>query len=711
MAYTETYKVHFTNDQTQDVLATIYKKDGPVVSPVPEYMCASFELSDKSDGQTKYESTIITRELIMSIWTEDGDAITWETFITAEHDEWKIIVEVDAQTYFEGFITPDEGNALFQDKPYEVVIKATNGLSLLKGTELVDVDGNTFSGDHTLIKYIAGALNQSGLQFPIRVRCAYFNKQMNDKADGLNYDMFAQAKLNYRTFQENPTKFVSCYDALQFILDKFCRLEYWNGYWQIKCIGELQYTPLNDYYVDYDYRGDLPNGAIETENYAQVGKAVDIYPINEDQQVYSRFAIKSAKTIYNYETWPEIPTNNKFERGTQFDTGPQNDFQDMDGDGDTSEIIGTYKKYTIDNWTQGRINANDFPHPAMTAISEKFYRLSIYNTFGIEIERSIACETPNTVAGTQFWLRSEGMPVNFGDRVNVSFQKRFDNGGVTGAAGAALYIVSNDNSRAVTLSTSETIRGLKWVECLDPAFGMFGWLLMKYSAGQDSSQWNSVDVKSPVIPFDGTMYMVLACEYDPGTMGARQYWKDVTIEYIPFVAGGYVQVKGDYWIRAQNKVFPDVAADEVKISDSLKKIFKGALLVGSDLAEPTWYRYGVTIPPFSFPEVRAFKELLNIARFNHSYRRMYAIEGTFNGLNYSPQNNQLQKYPIGFHKRYRLVDISPNRDFVLVPPLKMDLIKGWTTMNLVEVINTANSEDGTQDGDTGSFNYIFNNNG
>src|SRR3954463_7809431 len=139
MAYTPTYKVHFTNEQTQDVLTTIYKKDGPVVSPIPEYMCSSLEISDKSEGQTKYESTIISRELTMAIWTEDGDEITWETFITAEHDEWKVIVLVDNQPYFEGFITPDEGNGPFQDKPYEVTIKATNGLSLLKGADLVDI--------------------------------------------------------------------------------------------------------------------------------------------------------------------------------------------------------------------------------------------------------------------------------------------------------------------------------------------------------------------------------------------------------------------------------------------------------------------------------------------------------------------------------------------------------------------------------------------
>jgi hypothetical protein len=710
MTYTPTYIIHFTNEQNQEVLATIYKKDGAVVSPVPEYMCSSLELSDKSDGQTKYESTIISRELTMSIWSELADEITWETFITAEHDEWKIIVLIDGMPYFEGFITPDEGNAPFQDKPYDVVIKATNGLSLLKGIDLVDVDGNYFSSDHTLIQYIAGALNQTGLQLPIRVRCAYFNKQMLDKADGLNNDMFGQAKLNYRTFQENPTMFVSCYDALLIILDKFCRLEYWNGYWQIKCIAELQYTPVADYYVDYADRGDLPNGAIETENHGQIGKAVDIYPINEDQQIYSRYAIKSAKTIFNYEIWLELPTNNKFERGTEFETGDQDDFQDFDGDGDYSEIIGTYKKSTIDSWTQGRVNILDFPNPTISTITEQFYRLSIYNQFGIEIERSITAETPPVVSDTQMWLRCMVIPVNFGDRINIGMQKRYDNnfvGSLSAAVAGALYIVSNDGSKVVTLRSSDST----WIDGTDPVFGLFGRLIISYATGQDSSKWTSLDVKSPIIPFDGNMYLALAAEPNSGTVGVRQYWKDINLEYIPFVAGGYVQVKGDYWIMSQNKVFPDVAKDEVKISDSQKKLFKGALLVGSDLAEPSWYRYGVTIPPFSFPEVRHFKHLLNQARFNHSYRRMYALEGTFNGLNFSPENNQLVKYPIGFHKRYRLLDISPNRDFVLVPPLKMDLIKGWVTMNLVEVINTADSEDGTREGDSTSFNYIFNTNG
>src|SRR5262245_51542713 len=105
MAYTETYTVNFKNEQSQEVVATIYKKDGPVVT-VQNYMAVAMELNDRSEGQTKYDSTIIARELTLTLWSEDGNDITWETFIADEHDTWMIVITVDNQLYFNGFITP-----------------------------------------------------------------------------------------------------------------------------------------------------------------------------------------------------------------------------------------------------------------------------------------------------------------------------------------------------------------------------------------------------------------------------------------------------------------------------------------------------------------------------------------------------------------------------------------------------------------------------
>jgi hypothetical protein len=73
-------------------------------------------------------------------------------------------------------------------------------------------------------------------------------------------------------------------------------------------------------------------------------------------------------------------------------------------------------------------------------------------------------------------------------------------------------------------------------------------------------------------------------------------------------------------------------------------------------------------------------------------------------LNWAPYNNNLKKRPVGFYWPYKMMDMSVQRDFILVPPLKMDLIRGWITANLVEVKKDSN--DGTEEG-TAEFKYRF----
>lgn len=701
MAYVPYYTAHFTNEQSQDVEVTISKRDGDPDTVVTNYEVTELVIEDKSEGQTKYDSTIITRELVLGIWTTAFDEITWETFVTAEHNEWFIEVKVDTLKYFEGFITPDEGNALFQDKPYEVKLVATNGLALLKGIPLVDVNGNQFDSEHKLIEYIAGALKQTGLSLQIRCACQYFNAQMNDKVDSLNNDMFGQTYLDYRTFQQDPAAFVSCYDALKIILDKFCRLEYWNGHWHIKSIAELQYLPSDvDYFVDYDADGANPIGAQELRNYAQIGKSVDIYPINEDQQIYSRFAIKSAKTQYNYVVWPELPKNNKFERGTAMPGGSGNVFEtDINGD-NTATQIGTYQDYTIEDWTLGSFNGSSISDitnlPALRPPIDTAYRRSSSNFFGIEFAREVIIEKST---GESQVLQSEGIPVYVGDKLRLTFDFKlsFNFNDQLNVAAAQVYIAPKGGGIKVWWRDGAGISNA-WRQAGAAAQAIF----MNYVDSSDKTKvYKSFTLESPPIPIEGTAYLQLVTAMDDN-LPNMAFFKNISFEYLPYITGGYIQVKGDYWNRTQNKVFPDVANDEVAISDSPKKAFKGALLASTgELTTQTWYRQGLA-------ETKHFKELLNIARYNHSYRRMYAVEGTFNGLNFSPENDQLNKSPIAFNKRYRLVDMTDQRDFVLVPPLKMDITKGWINASLVEIRKDADFDaDGTQAGDSAEFKYVF----
>lgn len=693
MAYTEAYTINFKNEQSQEVVATIYKKDGPVVT-VENYMATDMELNDRSDGQTKYDSTIIARELTLTLWSEDSDSITWETFIADEHDTWKIIITVDGQYYFHGFITPDEGNSPFQDKPYEVTFRATNGLALLKDTALVKIDGSSFTGSSKLIDYIAAALWQTGVDLPIRIYCNYFNKEeTRDRTAGLQYDMFGLFYLEYRTFLKDATNYVSCYDALMIILDKFCRLEYWNGMWLIKSIAELQYMPGNNYYTDYNSDGSVIGGTQDLTNHYQIGKAVDIYPINEDQQIYSRFALKTTKTTYNYTPWPEIPRNSKFERGDAIPGATGVVYQTDENGDDTTTAIGTYQDYTIPDWDFGTFN-----NPPLLPGIDSAWRRSSSNQYGVELNREIiiAKSTTNTQV-----LQSEGLPVYVGDRLNITFDFKlsFNFGAQLTIAVATVYIVPNTGGnyyfwRDGAGITNQWRRNGSAVESIN----------LDYIDGTDHTKiYKSVSLESQPIPVDGTLYIQLINVMDNNTPN-QAFFRNFEFEYKPFVAGGYIQVKGDKWTRSQNKNYPDVADDTVKISDAPKKMLQGALLLETgELTPPTWYRYGTTNPFESWH----FKYLLNLARYNHSYRRMYALDGSFNGLNCAAENDQLNKFPIRFDKRYRVVDMADPREFVLVPPLKMDLIKGWINASLVEVRLVSSGADGTQLADNTSFNYIF----
>lgn len=710
MAYTPYYTANFNNEQNLLVEVTISKKDGATVDVV-NLEVVDLTFTDNGETQDKLNWVIIRQlELVLAITA--GDPVTWETFVADDYTDWKITAMIDAMPYFEGWLMPDEGSAPFLDPPYDITIKATSGLALLKDKDLVDINGAKFNDDNSLISYIAGALKQTGLSLPIRTRCSYLYTSMLNFGDGLN--MFSQAYLNYGTMLNDATTFKSCYDALRVILGGFCVLEYWNGMWQITCLADRQYVPGDWFYVDYDANGENPVCAQELENYAQVGKAVDIYPINENQEISTHFAAREVKTKFTFETVPELPKNNKFERGTFLSEGDQPDEEDSDGDGNTSEIIGKYKLYTVDDWDIGQVDLFDAPGFTLSAPEGNTYIRRIYNNYGIETKREILMETPTSAGtGDEKWMRCKPIEVRIGDILRLRFSKRYDNditsGGDTFTIVARVYLVLPGGG-STYYSLTNVIDGIsgskgKWVlEAGTPP----NFISIDYAADQDSRKYSSIDVETIPVPANGTLYIALAGRPDPGTVGARQFFTDFNLEYLPFISNGYLQVKGSYWQRTQAKTYPDKVEQEVMISDTLKPVLKGTLRFVNDSVnvetDGNWYRFHSIATPNPDNEHRQFLELLSIGQFNDVHRRMYRISGDFDGLTYAPENDQLSKQPIGFHKKYRFVDMTSVHDFVLVPPLKMNVGRGWIEANFEEV--SAGDADGTTTG-TGTFNYQF----
>ena len=771
MAYNLKYTANFTNEQNQLVEVKLYQDGG--TGTVENYAVTSLRISANSEEQELY-SCIISKEIELGIWCEDSDSITWESFITSSFTEWKIIVTVDSINFFTGYLTPEESQGPLQDKPYEIILRGTDGLGLLKGYELKKTDGTNFNSTHFLKDYIAGALKKTGLDLDIKIySCLLWNSNIN-KSTGLQYDMFNQNLLNWRTFLKDSTTFESCYDTLLILLNGWCSIEQVNGAWQIMLLSERQYVPDVWYWVKYNSLGSVVTSGYDSTIQTSVGKVHDIYPINETQIISSRIPYKQTKTIYNYSQPVELIINssqqflggiisglsgtyntayyllywsrwqNAIYSKSAYSGAPDYINVELDEFGTQKDRyfalegdLSTFKFIQNDNndfW----VDANDKFDISITM------RMKLNVSLGSELLSSSGWSSTNwtgnwssgfshttgnisaltnSLAATSGYYykiaitvvsRSAGyFTVDFGGFKNENlFTTTTYEMKASSTGSLAIVPTSNFDGtigisiKRITISSGLCLRPILSIQKdFSPGNSTFDYYTLNSSgefindgdeyfaflnpATDDVTQWKTISLTDVKVPVSGVVKLNLyAWNVDAQNLA---HYKDIKITYKPEVRGSYNEVIGDYHLNAQTTNFADKLDQEVKISDSPKRILKGAMfgrISGNDyLIVNSWRRY---------PNVETlnFKQAVNYGRYNQAYRRFYRIEGDFTGIN-----------NLSFHKQYYFTDLPYPRAFVLIPSLEMDLMTGNFKAVFVEVVKDEN--DGTQTGTTDEFSYIF----
>lgn len=686
--YYLTYTAWFNNRTSNRVDINIYRKDiepDDVSEFAPEEITA-LTVGYPNGEESKYDC-LIGCECNIDLRVRDDSDINPETFITDYYDEWKVIVTCDTLTVFAGFIEPSEGSYRMKDRPIAIQIKCTDGLGLTKNVALTQADGSTLIGETlTLIEYVAGALKKTNLDLPIRVFCSIYESSMNDRGIDITADMFNQTKLEYRTFLSSPTAFENCYKALEIILTgEFC-LYQWNGYWVISSRTDMLNSigPVR-YFTDYDSDGAIIAGGHDIKSFIEVGKDEQQHPVSLDQLISYQVPAKSVLTKFNYEVWPEIPTNNKFERATVFETGTAYDDDDIDNDGDTSEVIGTYEKSIVESWSYGTLaGGSNYTLPIIpSSLPDRGYRKSVYNIFGTEISREIILHQESS--GIRYF-EALSIPVRAQDKIRISFDARKQN--VPGSAGTIEYALVHLYGPGQTNKTYSLKPDGKW------STGGFS-LQYFYDAAADAVDYVNVSVVSSPMPINGNLYI----RFDNIDINNDTMIRNFEFEYYPFVAGGYVQVKSDQWTTSQNANIKDVISDTVFISDSTRPVIKGTLLRtdGVTPTTPTWYRY-------PFAESKHYKEIINLTKYNHYYRRFRKITGSFKGIKSHSENFMGDFFPIGFHKHYVFINNDTTRYYVIVPPISINYVTGQWSGQAIECFKDGDFE---QVGDTHEFNFIF----
>jgi hypothetical protein len=649
-----------------------------------------FQKSHPNSEEDKF-SSIRGSEAIIRFVVQD-DSIGLDTFIGAD-DEWKVdYYKADMSvTNWQGFLVQDEHTRDMQDPPYIMELRAVDGIAWAKDESLVKPDGTEYRGLVFLLDIVGDILWRINPYLKLVTHVNVFHVSMDDRDIDPANDPWLQTKVEARTFRKDAISFEDSYTILEKILTAWgCELFQWNGAWHIVDLWDRMKGLTS--FTTYSYNLSSPTdahvrivdgGEINVEYLCKIAPANSllftgpVFPVHEDQQIGLKFAVKSVQLTYNYVPWPELPLNNKFDRGTLY-----------------LPYSGTdHTAYIPADWQHGKVDASTGLPFALTATTKIAYSLRSLDAFGTEIKREIIIETPSGYGVNQEdWFRSEGIPVTIDDKISISFQWRTAPNwpDINTPVPVHVYVVNSAGTTYYGLEEKPSADSHgKW-KLNDPA-GIYA-----ENPGGDWTVYGAYSSESQPIPVTGTLYIVFAGQRSSNT-SLLQYFSDFTFSYLPFVAGGYRQVEGDYNLIGQSATFKQKTTQEIFLSDSIHGVLRGAMYRFSNvdgwvLTTPGWYRYGVT-------ESRRFGEIQALKRFWHTYRAMQKIEGTFSGLIFFG----VTELPIGLLQLFDPEFMGQAKKYMLTSIDENHKSAEWKG-TLIEV---GTEDDAAITIDTNTFNYIF----
>jgi hypothetical protein len=223
-----------------------------------------------------------------------------------------------------------------------------------------------------------------------------------------------------------------------------------------------------------------------------------------------------------------------------------------------------------------------------------------------------------------------------------------------------------------------------------------------YANGESTTAWRNFEVDKNAagainkVPVSGSAFILLVG--GPIGGGTESWFKNVNVTILPYLQGSYVQLKGDFNFSSSAETIKQTMSEDVEISDSPKRYFKGALVqANGDVVVPTWHRKGIL-------EAQRFQQLMERLIFNNVYRQMQKIEGTFRGLTYTLPDFTVK--PSGYLNAYTFTQHPvPTKRFILTS-FERNYGTGKGRHVFVEVLEDENA-DPFINPETYLFQYIY----
>lgn len=742
MAYGTRFILSFSNELNELIDIYFDYKDyvGGIQNLTGDDDCLNIK---NTTGDEDKSAPILGTECYVKIWVKPEDGISIADFVVEQDDDIRVTVIFNSNTdlpVFTGFIIAEDNSEPMLDPPYTIQIRALDCIGLLKGVYLYDTNGNPFTGKMSIIGWLTQMLNATGQQLPLRT---YFNISHPSMLTGIN--PLEQIFIDVATFgnnsatafgDTNPADFNTGYDDYLTALTKIvtslrCKLFQENGFWHLVNMWEYL-NPSGYSYYEYTF-GDPVNGIIpfsvtntakNVDYTVSVGKKEIIQLVEEDGINYLKMATKSFEFTYSYDQSLNKINNQNLSQGAR-DASHDEQISSFVIDptlNNGHEILLNTQGFqaggfAANNGTGDPNSINNGPYPLLPATAPSFIR-EVFDPLGYTILRNLVMKDPGP--GINSILRCTKILIDVGDifQLSVTWRTRTAQTPNTGAPIGYALLTGDDGTFWAMRSIANNItpgNPTKWIQCNSNFRQLVGNPFtppMSTAPVLSTANWNNCGFNTDIMsgesyataPISGAIEIIFTCQAAPSGPGITEAWfKDITVTILPYLQGAFQQLKGDYNFSQTNKAILQTEAEDVAISDSPKRYFKGALMTsvtGLQLYTTQFFRIG-------YIESYRFTQLMQYIYYSHFFRQLYKIEGTLKGMSYLNPADMSRVFPIGLLHTYVFIDTrNPTKRFMCT-----SYEKNWNTGEwrgvFVETSKDVN-DIGLAIPDLFTFAYLFN---
>lgn len=286
---------------------------------------------------------------------------------TADEKEWR--VDISGGWKWSGFLIPDSCIEPFMSKPYDVSVRATDALGLLKDEPFQQIDATRYKGYYADKEILRICLEKTGLALSMYIGVNTYEGTM---AVGSQLSPMGQSYANTEPFLNEDGTAMDCYSIMESVLSRWgCRLHQFNGVWQIVNVMEQSLDVVNTF--SFNTSGGADGGQFALGNFVRVGgQNRAIKPVGDTS--FAK-AFKQSAAYYKYGYISNALYNGDFDIWTSKPAGLPNGWIMTGGTTGTTKIryengyptsdyyieIDTNNGGGIQNVTPVQIRQYDFP--------------------------------------------------------------------------------------------------------------------------------------------------------------------------------------------------------------------------------------------------------------------------------------------------------------------------------------------------------------